>query len=369
MDKQFSLYLDVVRFLAAVLVVIAHYSFFSVVGTQALPYMPDYGREAVITFFVLSGYVIAYTASRQSAQQFIVARCARIYSVVLPCVLLAFALLVLTSGMLGIHVRGDYQLAKPYIYLPVQLLFLGEIWNMAETAPWLLPYWSLGYEVWYYVMFGLAFYLKGWLRVLTITLVLMLVGHKLVLLLPVWLAGVYLCKRQRPLAISAAQARAGWLLTLLLFWCFKTFEVDHALRAAGKALWPFPALHLGSAECYLSDYVACAIIYAHFMFARQAHFTALLRFEPVIRFLAGHTFTLYLVHSIVIGMWLLYYPHNQSDWRDLLGISVAIAAATWLMGFVTERRKDWYQRRFAGLFALLGRWRAAPAKARTGPRP
>lgn len=357
MEKHFSLYLDVVRFLAALFVVVAHYGFFSVVGPQALPYVTDYGREAVITFFVLSGFVIAHTAGRQSAQQYIVARAARIYSVVLPCVLIAFLLLVLTSAVLGIHVRGDYQLAKPYIYLPLQLLFLGEVWNMAETAPWLLPYWSLGYEVWYYVLFGLAFYLRGWLRVLMVAAVLLLVGHKLILLLPVWLAGVHLCKRQQGWKLAPAQARIGWLLSLLLLWCFKTFAVDESLRALGKSIWPFPALHLGSAECYLSDYVACAIIYAHFMFARQAHFTSLLRFEAPVRFLAGHTFTLYLVHSIVIGIWLLYYPHNRADWRDVLYISVTIALSTWLMGFATERRKDWYQRRFGALLAAADRWR------------
>lgn len=357
MEKHFSLYLDVIRFLAALFVVIAHYSFFQVVGPRALPWIPDYGREAVITFFVLSGFVIAHTARGQSAQQYIVARAARIYSVVLPCVLIAFLLLVLTSAVLGIPVRGDYQLAKPYIYLPLQLMFLGEIWNLAETAPWLLPYWSLGYEVWYYVLFGLAFYLRGWLRVLMVAMVLLLVGHKLILLLPVWLAGVHLYKRRQAWKLTLAQARIGWLLSLLLLWCFKTFAVDDALRALGKSVWPFPALHLGSAERYLSDYVACAIIYAHFMFARQAQLTALLRCEAPIRFLAGHTFTLYLVHSIVIGMWLLYYPHNRADWRDVLGISVAIALATWLMGFATERRKDWYQRRIGALLAAAGRWR------------
>lgn len=357
MEKHFSLYLDVIRFTAALLVVVAHYGFFGVVGAPAMPYVPDYGREAVMMFFVLSGYVIAYTASRQDAAQYVLARCARIYSVALPCVLLAFLLLAFTSGVLGIGVRGDYHLAKPYIYLPLQLLFLGEVWNMAETAPWLLPYWSLGYEVWYYVLFGLAFYLKGKIRVAMLALVVLLVGHKIVLLLPVWLAGVYLCKRQKNLPISTGLARAGWLLTIVLFLCFKGFGVDQELRALGKAIWPFAQLRLGSAECYLSDYLACAIIYAHFLFAKQARLTGLLNLERPIRFLAGHTFTLYLVHSIVIGVWLVYYPHDPADWRDIVYLSMAIALCTWLMAMLTERRKDWYYRRFAALLGLARSWR------------
>lgn len=354
MDKHFSLYLDLIRFLAAFFVVVAHYAFF---GLSANPWLPDVGREAVMTFFVLSGYVIAYTSSSQSAQQYAVARCARIYSVVLPCVLLAFLLLVWTSGVLNIKVHGDYHLAKPYVYLPLQLLFLGEVWNMAETAPWLLPYWSLGYEVWYYVLFGLAFYLRGKTRLAMLGLVLLLVGHKLLLLAPVWLAGVYLYKRQKPLPVGVGAARALWLLTIVAFLCFKAFGVDDYLRAVGKASWPFPALRLGSAECYLADYVAAAIIYAHFVFARQAQFGGLMRLAPPIRFLAGHTFVLYLVHSIVIGVWLVYYPHDKSDWRDILYVSIAIAASTYLMGLVTERRKEWYQQRFAALFRGLAAWR------------
>lgn len=357
MEKHFSLYLDLVRFAAALLVVVAHYAFFGVVGARALPYMPDVGREAVMAFFVLSGYVIAFTASRQDARQYVLARCARIYSVALPCVLLAFVLLAITSGLLGIDVHSDYHLAKPYIYLPLQLLFLGEIWNMAETAPWLLPYWSLGYEVWYYVLFGLAIYLKGKARLLMLALVMLFVGHKIVLLLPVWLAGVYLCKRQAALPISTALARAGWLLTIVLFLCFKGFGVDDDLRALGKAIWPFPQLRLGSAECYLADYLVCALLYAHFVFARQARLTALLRWERPIRYLAGHTFTLYLVHSIAIGVWLVYYPHDADDWRDIVYISIVIAASTWLMALLTERRKEWYYRRFAALLALARSWR------------
>ncbi|UUZ51422.1 hypothetical protein LP420_19440 [Massilia sp. B-10] len=85
-------------------------------------------------------------------------------------------------------INSGYQLLKPWIYLPLHTLFMGELWTLTETPPWLVPYWSLGFEVWYYVLFGVMVYARGLRRVLLGGLVLLIMGPKLWLLLPVWLA-------------------------------------------------------------------------------------------------------------------------------------------------------------------------------------
>ena len=62
LDPAYSLYLDLVRGLAALAVVVAHFGYFHIFSDTQIAAIPDFGREAVIAFFVLSGFVIAYSA-------------------------------------------------------------------------------------------------------------------------------------------------------------------------------------------------------------------------------------------------------------------------------------------------------------------
>src|SRR5687767_2567168 len=145
LDQPFSVYLDLVRFLAAVLVVLLHFRQFGIASGEAALSIPTMGREAVVAFFVLSGFVIAHTtrARRQDARDYAVARAARLYSVALPVLLVAFASAALLHALPGAKVNDAYQLLKPYLYIPFHLLFLGELWQFSEAPPWLQPWWSL----------------------------------------------------------------------------------------------------------------------------------------------------------------------------------------------------------------------------------
>jgi peptidoglycan/LPS O-acetylase OafA/YrhL len=62
MDKTTSLYLDVLRFSAAILVLLSHSATFLDIY---LPVLSDFGSEAVAVFFVLSGYVISYVVAKK----------------------------------------------------------------------------------------------------------------------------------------------------------------------------------------------------------------------------------------------------------------------------------------------------------------
>jgi peptidoglycan/LPS O-acetylase OafA/YrhL len=349
LEQPFSLYLDLARFTAAVLVVVAHYTFFNLVnpGTGAL--LPDLGREAVMIFFVLSGFVIAYTTEHKghSLWEYTLARCARIYSVAAPVVLLSFAIATVAVLLFGAQVGSGYQVYKPYIYLPLHFLFLGELWNLTETPPWLPPYWSLAYEVWYYVLFAALYYLKGVRRIVVGGLVFALLGPKLWLLLPVWMSGVWLYHWQKTHTVGPSTARIGVVLTLVALGAYEVFDAEAHLRALGRALWPFPSLPLASADRFLADYVMCGIVVANFLFARFAGFDKLQRAAAPIRRLASYSFTLYLTHGLVIGIWTTFYPHDTGSVADIAAVTLLIVAATWSLGLVTEGRKDWFHARLA----------------------
>lgn len=351
--QPFSVYLDLTRFLAAVMVVLAHFEYFGAVPQGAWGIVPEMGREAVIVFFVLSGFVIAATVAQQrpSARAYAVARLSRLYSVALPVLLLGLACAFAVRAFTDLGPPRGYVLDKLYVYVPFHLLFLGQHWTLAEVPPYMEPYWSLNYEAWYYLLFGLACYLDGRRRILLMALALVLMGYKLWLLLPVWLAGAWLYRRSQGPWLGPREARAGWLANLVLLGAWVGLRLEEPLRMAAIAWWPFPGLPLGSADRFLGDYVVCAIVLLNFACARDAGFTALLRIAPAVRLLASYTFTLYLSHAIVVAMWLAVYPQDHASGADLLGLGAAIMVTTFVLGALTEHRRHVFKALFARLLS------------------
>jgi peptidoglycan/LPS O-acetylase OafA/YrhL len=367
--RPYSLYLDLVRLLAAAMVVLTHFGQQGVIAPGSWGILESMGREAVIVFFVLSGYVIAASTAqrRTSSRDYAVARLSRVYSVALPVLLLGLACALLLRPVLGAFL-GDYALDKLYLYIPLHLMFLGQHWTLTEVPPLMEPYWSLNYEVWYYLLFGLACYLRGTRRIVWIAVALAVMGYKLWLLLPVWLSGVWLyhaCPRDGQPLLAPGAARAGWLVSLVLFGLYVGLDAETPLRMLGRDWWPFASFPLGSADRFLADYLSCAIVLTNFACARDARFNALLRVAPVVRILASHTFTLYLSHSIVIAAWLALYPHDQSSSADVLALVAAIAASTAVLGSVTERRSHLVRAGFGKLLCRL--FGPPPAAAPASP--
>ncbi|MGH7072336.1 MAG: acyltransferase family protein [Acetobacteraceae bacterium] len=103
MTREVSLYLDLLRFLAALTVFLGHVSGSRFTGGFLWQFGPYMG-EAVTVFFVLSGFVIGYTTDRRekSAYSYAVARAARIYSVALPALVVTF-----TLDAIGRSIRPD----------------------------------------------------------------------------------------------------------------------------------------------------------------------------------------------------------------------------------------------------------------------
>ncbi|MGJ7918088.1 acyltransferase family protein [Massilia sp. LXY-6] len=336
LDRPFSLYLDLVRIAAACAVVMAHFSYFRIFDDAQIARIADLGREAVIAFFVLSGFVIAYSAEQRNRtlRDYVRARCARLYSVVLPLLLLAFALAACADSF-GVPVGGAYQLRKPWLYIPFHLLFLGELWGFVESPPWLLPYWSLNYEAWYYVLFGVLCYLKGRLRLLALA-VFALMGPKLWLLLPLWLSGAWLYHWQKTHGFPLGAARAGWLLSLVLLGLWTWYYPEPGLRKVAQSLWPFPGLRMGSADRVLADYAVGLLVLMNFACARHAGFDLLGRAARPIRRVSAHTFTLYLSHSLVICAWQALVTFRRGDPAVLLGLALAIVLVAAALQPLTE---------------------------------
>jgi peptidoglycan/LPS O-acetylase OafA/YrhL len=97
--------LDLLRLVAVLGVVLFHYGFRGPTGLEqtyvALPELSAfarYGFLGVPVFFVISGFVIAYSAEGRTAAEFAIARFARIYPTFVLCMTVTFVAVLLFGG-------------------------------------------------------------------------------------------------------------------------------------------------------------------------------------------------------------------------------------------------------------------------------
>lgn len=341
LSPQLSVYLDLCRFFAAVIVVLAHLTHFGVATGDWVKWLPESGRDAVILFFLLSGYVICYTCHKKNdtLDTYTIARATRIYSVALPVLLITVLVDLIGLQFNPDNYAGLYQYEKLYIYIPLHLGFLGEIWTLSEQPFTLTPYWSLGYEVWYYVLFAALYFYTGTKRFLIFLVLFLFVGYKLWLLFPLWLAGVLLYHYHNRWQLSTLTANLLFYGSLVLYIIYKYFQLDVYLIQFGVELWPFISLALGSAHKYLSDYVVCLLVICHLYAARHVDLTWVMKYQKVIVLLASYTFTLYLVHAPVMLTISYNTDINTDSVIPTLVVLVLVAFITWGVGLVTEKRK------------------------------
>jgi peptidoglycan/LPS O-acetylase OafA/YrhL len=112
MTRTLSIYLDLVRLLAALLVLLSHASLDRFGGAWLQPAFARAGTPSVIAFFVLSGFVISWTAEtrERTFATYLINRLARLWSVVLPALLL--------TAVVDAIGRTIYPTIYPTFYLP-----------------------------------------------------------------------------------------------------------------------------------------------------------------------------------------------------------------------------------------------------------
>jgi peptidoglycan/LPS O-acetylase OafA/YrhL len=197
MNRLQSLFLDTLRGFAAIAVVLHHYNghIFNVSRNMANgSIFPNIGQEAVIIFFVLSGFVISYVAHNNENNfcTFITKRMCRFYSVVIPVMLLAIVLYIVTSkispNLYDYLNKGDID--NLGLKGTATLLFLNHNFLFTANLPACGPFWSLVCEWWYYVFFSILFFFGN--RLFFIILLFLLVSFMspmTLLLFPIWWLG------------------------------------------------------------------------------------------------------------------------------------------------------------------------------------
>jgi peptidoglycan/LPS O-acetylase OafA/YrhL len=302
MTPGISLYLDLLRYLMAMAVVVYHVGRFDTVGLGE-NLLTKWGHEAVVVFFVLSGYVIQHAArsSVGSLSKFSADRISRIYAVAIPCLLLTVVFETTGRYINPAAYVGVGNGAIPIVLL-WSVLFLNESWLPLYCFT-NAPYWSLCYEVWFYVLFAAFYFLSGWTRAIALTVAALLAGPWILLLLPVWLLGCAAYKLQ--FSRATYWTWLALLQPILVFWLYEHFELRWETNQLVASISAASGVNFRWSSSLFSDYLLGASLALHLMAAKclDERLARLLNpFKAAIRWGADRSFTLYLLHFPLVYM-------------------------------------------------------------------
>jgi peptidoglycan/LPS O-acetylase OafA/YrhL len=347
-SKSTSTYLNALRGLSAAAVVFFHFRDKNFGPEWLTHFFPSNGRGYVIVFFVLSGFVVAMLAEQKTAMEFAKDRAIRIYLVALPVLLLSLLLSLFFPTM------GPPEYAKsldsPFLTYGLNAVFLSQSWSISLLPFVDGPYWSLSYEVMYYLIFSLAFYCKGPIRIVLTISGMLLAGPKVMVLFPCWLAGVAAYKMRDSLPVSRFVSWIVWagspLLLVLLFRAglkdaANTFDHFNGTMSEGYARSSLVAIAVA-----INIWAACRIDF---------HFPAIV--TTAANKLAGMSFSLYLLH-----LPLLYILGSLTHHKNTLGfVCVAVPTiflASYAFSLLAEGKRKPALRAVDGFFKGLARHRA-----------
>ena len=358
MNKSTSLYLDIVRFSAAVVVMLGHVQAFNRSHGPFRFIMPE-GQAAVSAFFVLSGFVIAHViATRErSFAEFAASRLGRLYSVVLPALLLTFCCDALGTAKEP-SFYGFLKFDHPgWRYLATGL-FLNESW-LSYVSHSLAPgsnlvFWSLSLEAIYYAAIAILVFARGPWRIGATILLCLIAGPGPVLMAPLWFLGYGLYRWRPQFRLRTSRAIVLWLLSVSV--CAASYKLQ-AIDFGGHlpilvpGLFAFLGHRLGFILCRYVSAAAFACSIVVFRAASAAADPVLSRLQAPIRWLSSLTFALYLFHVPIVMLLSVYRIAPIGSFVQYIWVIGIVFAFVATVGRMCEKSKGFYKFAFLKLIS------------------
>ena len=335
MKKPVSLYLDLVRFSAALAVFVSHLGSYPFAVRNLVWWrLTTYGTIAVTIFFVLSGYVIAHVVSttEKDASRYFRARAARLYSVLL----LALALTFLFDNI-GMALHPALYSLKAVFWNPESWKgYLATLFLVAEypifhgiSAGSNAPLWSLSFEATYYVIAGLILFSSKRVWIPASAVILLLAGKTITALLPVWGLGYFLYNRNIGAKLPKPLLVGGALSAVILIALIPQYLNDLPLWLSSNFGVYLPWGVAKFDRLLIEDYVV-AILFAINLICVQnlaSTETSLpAGMQRLIRGASAVTFPLYCIHYPALVFLTSFSPWPKSS---LIGV---LAVFTLVMG-------------------------------------
>jgi peptidoglycan/LPS O-acetylase OafA/YrhL len=379
MNPGISYFLNLSRWVAAFAVVFYHLRHLSLVDfnevsrqnlfTKALYFAAGLGHEAVMVFFVISGFLVGgltwqkWQRQGPTLRSYFVDRAARIYTVLLPALVGGLVL-----DWIGLHFVNQSELytnsaqyhtnslgTRICASMDVQT-FLGNVLMLQGILTEHLgsngPLWSLAYEWWYYCVFGLsAAALTGsgkarWACALVAAALVTLLPGKLLAWGGIWLLGI-LAHRW----VTSKAWRPHPFIGIALF-----LAALAASRLSRNA--PSSAPGASIVADFLRDF-GLGLAYAVALVSTSRLRGVALSFQRLNTLLADFSYSTYLCHFPVMvfiaaaGLQFFHKPFlNQPDAQGL-GHLLGSTLLTYLCCFAFY----WFtEKRTASVKAWLSRW-------------
>lgn len=345
MSKLTSIYLDILRIVAAVGVVFVHANLHWFSNGKFLN--EEYGHKLVMVFFVLSGFLVAYSTDqkKKNLSTYIIDRGSRLYSVVIAALVFTYFLdgigTYLNPTFYESHIAATGQWWRALL----NVTFLQQNWHLCTKPSGNGTFWSIAYEFWYYMLFGVYVYVptvaNKWIIIFLICL---FIGIKIILLLPVWAMGAIVYRLSTKLDMSHSQAIIGFLLSLIVA---IAFTVYHA-RAPFENYFTFGQPPLFFSSRFAMDYAYGAIVAINILFLTfiKLEYNSLQENMIVIKLIrmgSSTTFTLYLFHLPMLLFIGAVVPYQKDNYLHLIPLIVIIFIIVYFISSYTEPSRFFYK--------------------------
>lgn len=304
------------------------------------------GHEAVVVFFILSGYWVGGSAMRKIRRSdfewrsYLIDRVARLWIVLIPALVVTLILDMIGEPLFGVPpVRvGD---SSPLAFIG-NMFFLGGV--RVDTFGTNSPLWSLGFEFWMYILGPLLMLIftpwnkRSFIYVVGVIAVAVMVGVPVFTYLPLWMAGVLVARLQLHLDGYASRISSTSMSGIRVVALVATF----AVAIAGRTVLSMPA--------WLTDFMVAvpATILIASLAARVRHQRP--KRGPQFRFagLAHSSYSLYAIHMPILAMLVPLmgtvapapWPSDGLHWVYLLLAVALVVVLGWLFSLVTEKYTD-----------------------------
>jgi peptidoglycan/LPS O-acetylase OafA/YrhL len=266
--------------------------------------------------------------------------------VVVPALLLTLAL-----EWIGIKwfphsynsIFDQYQFARIGAYIPLWLSFSSEFWGLNEPILTNSPFWSLCFEVWFYIFLALFLFTRGLSRIIAIGAVAVLVGPKICIFFPLWGIGVLAYYLQHRITLTPWPARILLVLSIACYPLLKVLGLDDmATRGVNAAFHDWPRTHLQMAWQFPGYFPIALCVGGSILGMRFGALRQVARIGYPVGLAASFTFTIYLTHLPLLKFFVAL---GGSAIDSMLWPALATLAFVVVLGSFTERR--------------IGPWRSA----------